>query len=179
MVEKTTKDKAETTSTKNTQNNFVSLTDASEAFKTKSHGIQFHAQLRGKLNMDPKINPAGDQYAVRSVVNLWGSTKLIKDRLGVEFEEDDKFHNISASLTWFVRTEKEAIQVQTEMAKGAYFIGPVTVGTNQYNGNTYLQLQVYTPYLRPSDESNSSLGTPAKSTSQVDTSDLSEDDLPF
>lgn len=177
MTEKTTKkvDKADNT----TQGEFVSLTDTSEAFKTKSNGLQFHAQLRSTLNMDAKINPAGDQYAVRSLVNISGSTKLINDLLGVTFEEDKTYHNISAQLTWFVKTEKEAIQVQAEMTKGTYFTGPVTVGTHEYNGNTYLQLQVYTPYLRPSNDGN--LGTPAKSSAsdQVDTSEMSDDDLPF
>lgn len=181
MAEKTTKKTDKTDST--TQGEFVSLTDASDAFKTKSNGIQFHAQLRSTLNMDSTINPAGEQYAVRSLVNISGSTELINNRLGVKFEEDKTYHNISAQLTWFVKTEKEAIQVQAEMAKGAYFTGPVTVGTHEYNGNTYLQLQVYTPYLRPSGEGNGNLGTPAVKSSpaksQVDTSEMSDDDLPF
>lgn len=181
MAEKTTKKTDKTDST--TQGEFVSLTSPSEVFPTKNYGNQFRAELRATLNMDPVINTGEKGYAVRNLVNISGSTELINDRLGVKFEEDKTYHNISAQLFWLAKTEKEAIQIQEKMTKGSYFTGPVRVGIHTYNDNVYLQLQVDTPYLRPAGSVNSNLGTPAVKSSpaksQVDTSEMSDDDLPF
>lgn len=181
MVEKTKKETKKTTSTSadNNQTQFISLTDISEPYDTK-RGKQFHALFHGKLNMDSKINKAGDKFAVKNLVNISGVTDEINKRLGIKFVEDKDYHSISAQITWFTLTEKEAQLIANEQwVKGSYLNAPVNVLTHKYEGKTYLQLQVNTPYAKAS---SSQLGTPAETPADdSDTSevDMTDDDLPF
>lgn len=182
MVEKTKKETKKTTSTSadNNQTQFISLTDISEPYDTK-RGKQFHALFHGKLNTSSTVRQAGERFAVSNLVNISGAADEINKRLGVKFVEDKNYHSISAQITWFTLTEKEAQLIANEQwVKGNYLNAPVNVGTHEYDGKIYLQLQVDTPYAKAS---GTQLGTPAEtpSSSDSDTSevDMTDDDLPF
>ena len=166
------------TTASDNQTQFISLTDISEPYDTK-HGKQFHALFHGKLNMDSKINQAGNKFAIQNLVNISGVTDEVNKLLGVTFVEDENFHSISAQITWFTLTEKEAQLIANEQwVKGNYLNAPVNVLTHEYDGKIYLQLQVNTPYAKTS---SSQLGTPAQTPSGSNTSevDMTDDDLPF
>ena len=131
-----------------TKETFVSLTNAQEAYDTQ-RGREFRAHVQGFFAKDAEIRQANSRFAVSSFMNLYGSTQLINEELGLTLAEEvfkkdngEEILSTPANITIFTETLAEAEAYAQEMTKSAQFSSPVRVSSHTYEDKTFIDLVV-------------------------------------
>lgn len=135
---------------------FITLQDVSEAYETKKRGKEFRARITSFAGKDAQVREieGAGRYVVSTFINLKNSAKIVNEKLGTDFIEDEKYQTIVSNFSYFVETKEEAETIAKRIQKGSQINAPVVFNSHTYNDKLFLDARVDTLFVQEPKESS-------------------------